>query len=82
MTLDVWTAQHVVLFTVIVIIVSVWSAVWKAIALWKSAKKNNLAWFIVFCVVNLVGILEILYIFVFSKHHEKPNEKPVKKKKK
>ena len=62
-----WMAQNVLLFTIIIIVVSVWSTIWKGIALWKSAKKDNLVWFIVFLVVNTVGILEILYIFWFSR---------------
>jgi len=77
---QMWVAQHMVLFTLLIVIVSLWSGVWKAIALWKSAKKNDIAWFIVFCVINLVGILEILYIFVFSKH--KTETKKEKKKRK
>lgn len=50
-----------------IFIIAVWSAVWKALALWKSARKNDLVWFIVFIIVNTLGILEILYIYVFSK---------------
>lgn len=51
----------------LIIIVSVWSLVWKGLALWKSAKKNHMIWFVVLLIVNTVGILEILYIYVFSK---------------
>jgi len=45
----------------------VWTLVWKGIALWKSAKNNSAPWFVVLLLVNTVGILEILYIFFFSK---------------
>lgn len=45
----------------------VWSAVWKGIALWKSAKNSSKVWFIVLLITNTVGILEIIYIFFFSK---------------
>ena len=51
------------LFTVIL----VWSFVWKLLALWKSARNNSVVWFIVMALINTAGILEILYIFVFSK---------------
>lgn len=51
----------------LIILVSIWSFIWKGFALWKSVKKNHLVWFIILLVVNTVGILEILYIFVFSK---------------
>ncbi len=48
-------------------IILVWIVVWKLLALWKSARNNHIVWFIVLAVVNTVGILEILYIYVFSK---------------
>jgi hypothetical protein len=47
--------------------VLVWSIVWKGLALWKSARTDSKIWFIVFLVVNTLGILEILYLYVFSK---------------
>jgi hypothetical protein len=47
-------------------IIFIWSIIWKLIALWKSARKGSLAWFIVLSLVNTIGILEILYIYVFS----------------
>ncbi len=58
----------------IMIIVSIWALVWKGFALWKSSKRNQMIWFIVLLVVNTVGILEILYIFVFSKINFKKKE--------
>ena len=63
------------------ILVLIWSLVWKRLALWKSARKNHLIWFVVLLVVNTLGILEILYIFVFSKINlGKTKPKPTKKK--
>jgi len=44
-----------------------WSLFWKAIALWKSARSNHIIWFVAFLIVHTLGILEILYIFLFSK---------------
>ncbi len=44
----------------------VWSMVWKGLALWKSAHKEQKWWFIAFLVVNTLGVLEILYLYVFS----------------
>ncbi len=57
------------------IIILIWSAVWKLLALWKSARKKSVVWFIVLAVVNTMGILPILYIFVFSKMKKKPRKK-------
>ena len=48
-------------------LVMVWSLVWKGLALWKAARKGTSVWFVVLLVVNTVGILDILYLYVFSK---------------
>ena len=50
-----------------ILIVGIWSLGWKGWALWIAAKKNQKVWFIVFLIVNTLGILEIFYIFYFSK---------------
>ncbi len=47
-------------------VIVVWTLVWKAFSLWKSASKRQPIWFIVLLLVNTLGILEILYIYVFS----------------
>ena len=60
-------------------IILVWEITWKLVAMWKSAKNNSVAWFIVLGVINTIGILPILYIYVFSKTGNK--EKKAKKKK-
>jgi len=56
-------------------VILVWSLVWKGLALWKSARKSHIVWFIVLLVVNTIGILEILYIFIFSELGKKPKRK-------
>ena len=66
-------------FWPVVSAVVIWSSIWKALALWKAAKKGHVAWFIVMFLINLVGILEILYIFVFSKCCEKKRKKQPEK---
>ena len=46
----------------------VWTYTWKILGLWKAARNNSLVWFVIIALpLNLMGILEILYIFVFSK---------------
>lgn len=50
----------------ILAVIVIWSIVWKLIALWKSARKGHIVWFILLAVINTVGILEILYVYVFS----------------
>jgi len=45
----------------------IWSIIWKGMALWKAAQLRSKIWFVVLLVVNTAGILEILYLYVFSK---------------
>ena len=51
-----------------IVIVAIWDGVWKLIALWKSARHNQLAWFICLAIFNTAGILPILYILCFQKN--------------
>jgi len=44
-----------------------WTIPWKGVALWKAARKGEKIWFIVLLIINTLAIIEILYIFVFSK---------------
>lgn len=64
----------------LLVVIFIWSSVWKLLAFWKSARKGHVGWFIVFALVNLVGILEILYIYVFSEMGKKPKKATVPKK--
>ncbi len=47
-------------------IVVIWSLIWKGLALWKAAKKDSKPWFVALLVINTMGILEILYLYLFS----------------
>lgn len=51
----------------LLLIVVLWSLVWKGMALWKAAREGSKVWFVVLLIVNTVGILDILYLYVFSK---------------
>lgn len=46
----------------------VWSIFWKGLALWKSARNDERYWFIALLLINTVGILELLYLFIFAKN--------------
>ena len=60
--------------------IAIWSIVWKGLALWKSAKKGHVIWFIILLTINTVGILDILYIYIFSNMGKKSaGSKPVEK---
>jgi methionyl-tRNA synthetase len=69
------------------VVIAVWSFVWKLLALWKSARKKHVAWFIILALVNTIGILQILYYFIlsdidWSKLKNKKIKKIIKKKSK
>jgi hypothetical protein len=51
----------------LLLIATAWSLVWKGIALWKAARNGCKVWYLIILLINTLGILEILYIFVFSK---------------
>ena len=48
----------------LIILISVWSLIWKGLALWRAAKRQELIWFIVLLLVNSVGMLEIIYLLI------------------
>ena len=54
-------------YSFVLIIVVVWSAIWKGIALWKSARNSQKYWFLVLLVLNTLGLVEILYLSFFQK---------------
>ncbi len=47
-----------------------WTLPWKGFALWKASKNSNKGWFIAILVINTLAILEMIYIFFFSKKKE------------
>lgn len=53
------------LFLIIVLIA--WTLAWKGIALYKAARRKDQGWFVWLLIINTLGILEILYIYIFSK---------------
>ena len=48
-----------------------WTLPWKGIALWKAAHLNQKNWFIVLFLLNTLGILDIIYIFLIARKKEK-----------
>jgi hypothetical protein len=64
----------------LLIVILVWSLAWKLLAFWKSARKKHIIWFLVFAFVNTVGILEILYIYVFSDMNKRVEKIPLPRK--
>lgn len=58
-------------YPLLLYLIITWSLVWKALALWHSARNNQLVWYIALLVINTVGILEIIYLLFFRKKKPK-----------
>lgn len=43
-----------------------WEVVWKGIGLWHAARNSQKYWFVAILILNTVGILPILYLYVFG----------------
>ncbi len=51
----------------IIWLITLWTIPWKGVALWKAVRNNQKRWFIALLVLNTLAMLEIIYIFFFSK---------------
>jgi hypothetical protein len=49
-----------------VLLALAWTFLWKGLALWRSAKRSDMWWFIAFLFINTLGILEIIYLFAVT----------------
>lgn len=56
---------------IVILILAVWSIAWKGFALWIAAKEDKKWWFIPILIFNTAGILEIIFIFLFSESGKK-----------
>ena len=52
---------------IIIALILLWTIPWKGVALWKAARAGHPVWFIAILIINTLAILEILYIFIFSR---------------
>ena len=67
-------------FLAFIIIISIWSLIWKGMALWKCGQNNQLAWFVIILIFNTAGILPIVYLLFFQPKAVKARKVPAKKK--
>lgn len=52
----------------------IWTLPWKGLALWKAARNEQVWWFAAMLVINTLAILEILYIYIWSKRQTRPHQ--------
>ena len=58
-----------------IILLIIWIVVWKALALWSSARRGQKIWFIALLVVNTMGLLEIGYLAYYYFQEKKVENK-------
>jgi len=55
----------------VILLIILWVLPWKGVALWKAVKNSHKWWFVALLVVNTMAVLEIVYIFYFSRKKRK-----------
>ena len=53
----------------LLVLAVIWDGAWKLIALWKSARHGQLAWYVCLAIFNTLGILPIVYLLAFQKNN-------------
>ncbi len=53
-------------------ILAIWSVAWKAVSLWRSARRGQRLWFGILLVINTLGILDMVYIFLVARDKKSP----------
>lgn len=48
----------------LIILLLIWSLVWKGFALWRAAKNGHKVWYVVMLLVNTIGLIEIVYLLI------------------
>ena len=64
-----WSLALEALPIAVVVPLAVWGLIWKGIALWKAAQRDQLGWYLVLLIINTAGILPIIYIFAVAPRH-------------
>ena len=59
----------------LLLLLIIWTLVWKGAALWRAARNGQRNWFIALLIINSLGILEIIYLFYFGKPKKTADEK-------
>lgn len=57
------------------ILVSLVTIPFKALALWKAARSDSKGWFVALLLINTLGVLDIIYYFFLSQPDHKTKNK-------
>ena len=71
--LKVTMEQFMLRYWWVLLLLALWTLLWKGIALWKAAQNDHRWWFVAMLLVNDLGLLEMLYIFHFGKSGREMN---------
>jgi hypothetical protein len=55
-----------ILLIAAIICISIWDGAWKLVAMWKSARRNQIGWYVCLAIFNTAGILPIIYLLAFQ----------------
>ena len=55
------------LINILLVLIIIWTIVWKVYAVWTAVKHNHKKWFVALIILNTFAILEIFYIFKIAK---------------
>lgn len=53
-----------------VVLALIWVLAWKGAALWRAAQLRQKYWFVALLVINTLGILEIIYLFLVARNYK------------
>ncbi|MEK7452690.1 MAG: DUF5652 family protein [Patescibacteria group bacterium] len=62
--------QFLLLHPILFMVIIMWILLWKGIALWISARRDERNWFVAILILNTLGVLDIIYI-LYAKNKEK-----------
>jgi hypothetical protein len=63
------------IWIVLLAVAMLWSLLWKGWALWLAAGRKEKAWFVLMFLLNTLGILDIIYIFIVAKPGSKKRKR-------
>lgn len=64
--------QQPIWFILSLMVIMVWELVWKALALWQTARNKQKVWFVCILIFNTFGLLPIIYLLWFKPKVREP----------
>ena len=62
---------------ILISILVIWTLIWKGFALWHSARRKHITWFIIMLILNTAGILPIIYLAIHVLGKKEKNKKKI-----